>query len=76
MSSLEQSGNRIPDAWPVIFTFSLLVTYGTKTEKRTKKSATQLYNIALRKGTIFVKKNADFLQKNMLTSAKLKGPWY
>ena len=49
MSSLEQSGNRIPDAWPVIFTFSLLVTYVTKTENRTKKSATQLDTIALRK---------------------------
>ena len=63
MSSLEQSGNRIPDAWPVIFTFSLLVTYVTKTENRTKKSATQLDTIALRKGTIFVKKMLIFCKK-------------
>ena len=55
------------------FTFSLTVNLlFTKTENRTKK-ATHSHTIALSKGTIFVKKNPDFLQK-MLTSAKLREP--
>ena len=43
MANLEQSGNRIPDAWSVDLKFSSTVTfYLTKTERRTKKSLTQL----------------------------------
>ena len=42
-ANLEQSGSRIPDARPVKFMFSLIVTfYVTKTENRTKKFVTQL----------------------------------
>ena len=41
--NLEQSGSRIPDAWSVKLTFSLTVTnFLTSTEKRTKKSLTEL----------------------------------
>ena len=34
MANLEQSGSRIPAAWSVIFTFSLVTLYLTKTENR------------------------------------------
>ena len=41
--SLEQSGSQILDAWSVIITFALKVTFDlTKTKNRTKKSLTQL----------------------------------
>ena len=41
MANLEQSGNRIPDAWSLLLTFSLiLIFYLTKTEGRTKISLT------------------------------------
>ena len=41
--NLEQSGNRIPDAYPVKLIFLLIVTfYLSKTENRIKKSLTQL----------------------------------
>ena len=64
MANLEQSGNRIPDAQPVKLTFSLTVTfYLTKTENRTQKSLTWLSQYC-------------FESKKMLTSAKLRGPWY
>ena len=43
MANLEQCKNWILDAWSVILTLSLTVTfYFTKTENRTKKSQTQL----------------------------------
>ena len=34
MANLEQSGGRIPAAWSVIFTFSLITLYLTKSENR------------------------------------------
>ena len=38
MVNLEQSGSWIPDAWSVIFTFSVIVTFSlTKIENSTKK---------------------------------------
>ena len=41
MANLEETGSRIPDAWSVTLTFSLiLIFYLTKTESRTKKSLT------------------------------------
>ena len=44
MVNLEQSGSRVPDAWSVKLTFSLIATfYLTKTGNRTKKSLTQLF---------------------------------
>ena len=43
MANLKQSGSRIPDAWSVKLTFSLIVIfYLTKTENRNKKPLTQL----------------------------------
>ena len=63
MANLEQSGNRIPDAWSVIFTFSLIATfYLSKTEDRTEKSLT--HAIALGKGTISAKKCWFFAKEN------------
>ena len=57
MADLELSGSRIPDAWSVILSFSLIATfYFTKTENQNKEP------ISLSKSTIFAK-NADFLQK-------------
>ena len=56
MANLEQSGSRIPDALPVKFTSSLLVTfYLTRTENRTKTLKHSSRTIALTKGTIFAK---------------------
>ena len=53
MVNLEQSGSRIPDAWSVLLTFTLTVTfYLTTTENRTRKSLTQLsYYCTKGKGT-------------------------
>ena len=43
MGNLQPSGNRIPHAWSVKLTFSLIVAfYLTKPENRTKKSPMQL----------------------------------
>ena len=43
LANLQQSGSRIPDAWPRKITFLLIITfYFTKTESRTKKFLTQL----------------------------------
>ena len=43
MTNLQPSGSRIPDAWSLQLTFSLIVTfYVTKLENRTNKSLTQL----------------------------------
>ena len=45
MTNVEQSRSRIPDAWSVKFTFSLIVTfYLSKTENIIKKSLTELSN--------------------------------
>ena len=42
-ANLEQSGSRIPDAYPVKRTFLLLVTFHlSKVENRIEKSLTQL----------------------------------
>ena len=62
VANLEQSGSRIPDAWSVKLTFSLIVTfYLTKTENRTKK----IFNIALMLllwvKVLILTKSADFL---------------
>ena len=64
---LEQSGSWIRNAWSVKLTFSLITTfYYRKTENRTKNFSTQLSH----------PKNTDFLQKQILTSANLREPWY
>ena len=45
MTNVEQSRSRIPDAWSVKFTFSLIVTfYLSKTENIIKKSLAELSN--------------------------------
>ena len=45
MTNVEQSRSRIPDAWSVKFTFSLIVTfYLSETENIIKKSLTELSN--------------------------------
>ena len=76
MADLEHSGSRTPDVYYVKLTFSFIVTfYLTKAENKAKKFLTSSHTIALSKGTIFAK-NANFLQKEILTSAKLKEPWY
>ena len=56
-----------------IFINSNLLSY--KTEHRTKKSLTHPHTTALSKGIILAKK-CCFLPKKMLTSVKLRGPWY
>ena len=69
---------RKPDSGRIVvkLTFSFIVTfYLTKAENKAKKFLTSSHTIALSKGTIFAK-NANFLQKEILTSAKLKEPWY
>ena len=39
MANLQPSGRRVPDAWSIKLTFSLIITfYLTKTESRTKKN--------------------------------------
>ena len=62
---LEQFGTWIPDAQSVKLIVSLIVVtfYLTKTERRTRKSLTQLSNCcfeALSKGSLFAKKNPSF----------------
>ena len=72
-SNLEQSGGRISDAQSVKLIFSIIVTfYLTKTEKRTKKSLTQLPHYCFDYLYLFWLKNADFLQKNA-DIIKIKG---
>ena len=64
MANSEQSGSFFSVAQSVKLTFSLTVTfYLTKTENRTQKSLTLLSQYC-------------FESKKMLTSAKLRGPWY
>ena len=77
MVNLEQSVNQISEAWYVVLTFSLTVTfYPTKTENRKLKNLQQSsHAIALSKGTIFAKKMLLICQK-MLTSAELRRSWY
>ena len=75
-AKLEQCGSRSPDRQSVKLTFLLKVTfYLTKTDNRTNKISSSSNTIALSKGTIFAK-NDDFLQRKMLISAKLRGPFY
>ena len=74
--NLEQSGSRIPDAQSVKLIFSLIVTFRlTKTENRTKRSLRQLSRYCFEQCTILAKKRW-FFAKKMLTSVKLRGPWY
>ena len=64
MVNLEQSGSRIPNAWSVIFKFSLIeIFYLAKTENRTNKISNIPLTIALSKGTIFAKKMLIFCKK-------------
>ena len=41
MAYLEQPGSRIPGAWSVILTFSLIVTFDLKKKKRKKENRTK-----------------------------------
>ena len=84
-ANLEQSGYWIPDAQSVKPDISLIVTfYLTKTENRTKKSLKQLSHYCLEYyfevagiiKVLFWPKNTDFQPQKMLTSAKLRVPWY
>ena len=73
ITNLEQSKNRILHAWSIIFKFSLItIFYLTKAENRTKIYYTQLLRYWLWVKVVFLPKNADILQKNMLTLARLK----
>ena len=55
----------MPDAWSVILIFSLIVTlYLTNNANRTKNLKHSPRIDALSKGTIFAKRNIDFLRKN------------
>ena len=76
MANLQRSGCQIPNAQPVKLTFSLIVVtfYLIKTENTMKKSHTS-HTIAVSKGLFMPKKMLIFLQK-MLTSVKLRRPWY
>ena len=76
MANLQRSGCQIPNAQPVKLTFSLIVVtfYLIKTENTTKKSHSS-HTIAVSKGLFMPKKMLFFLQK-MLTSVKLRRPWY
>ena len=75
MANLEQSRSRILDAQSVKHTFSLPATfYLTKTENRTKKSQSQLSHYCFKVKNI-EQKMLSFCKK-MLTSAKLRQPWY
>ena len=72
MANLQPSRSRIPEAWSIKLTFSLTITFDfTKTENRNKKSLTQLSYVKV----AFLSENANFLQKIMLTSAKLRMSW-
>ena len=71
LANLEQSGGRIPDKESAKVMLSVMGIFClTKTEKRTKKSLTQLSQY-LSRGT-FWKKKANFLQKSAGIS-KIKG---
>ena len=76
MISLERFGSQIPHAWSVTLKFSLTVTfYLTKTENRTKKSLTYLSHYCFEWRYYFCQKMLIFCKK-MMTSAKLRKPWY
>ena len=76
MANLELSRSRIPDAEPIKSIFSLKVTFYLR---KLKTELKQIYNATLTLllwvKILFLPKNANFWQK-MLTSAKLKEPWY
>ena len=76
---MEQSGSQIPDTWSLKLIFSLIVTlYLAKTEKRTKRSLTQLshyyfekrYNFFPKKHRCFAK-NADISKIKKALALKL-----
>ena len=76
LTNLELFGSRIPDAQSIKLTFLLIVTfYLTKTERKIKKSLTQLSHRYFEQRYYFCQKMLIFCKK-MLTSAKLSGPWY
>ena len=74
LANLEQSGGRISDTESAKVMFSVIVTFClTKTEKRTKKSLTQLSYYCFGQRYFFGQNKLIFLKK-MLTSAKLREP--
>ena len=76
LTNFELFGSRIPDAQSIKLTFLLIVTfYLTKTERKIKKSLTQLSHRYFEQRYYFCQKMLIFCKK-MLTSAKLSGPWY
>ena len=75
LANLEQSRSRIPDTESAKVMFSVKVSFClTKTENRTTKKPNTALTILLWVKVLFWTKNANFLQKKMLTSAKLRGP--
>ena len=56
MANFEQSGSRIPDAWSVKLTFSLIITFSQKLKTELINLKHSSHAIALSKGTIFDKK--------------------
>ena len=66
----------VSGTWSVKRIFSLIaIFYIIKTENKTKKSLTQLSHYCFEQRYYFGQKMLIFLQK-ILTSAKLRGPWY
>ena len=70
---LEQSGSRILDAFSLAVTF-----YLRKTELRFHSSfkVYTVFTLFLWVELPFLPQKCEFLQKQMLTSTKLKGSWY
>ena len=76
MVNLEQSGSRIPNAWSVILTFSLILIFILqKLKAELKNLSHSSCAIALIKGLIFAKKKQIFCHQ-ILILAKLKESWY
>ena len=68
--------HRISDEESAKLAFSLKVTFILqKLKTKLKNFSHSCHNIALSKGIIFAKK-LIFCKKRILTSAKLRGPWY
>ena len=71
MANLQPSGSWIRDGWSIELTFSLIVTfYLTKPENRTALI------LKLWVKVLFLQKKCWFFAPRMLTSTKLKEPWY
>ena len=69
MANLEQSGRRIPNAWSVKLTFSLIETILQKLETELKNIYHSSHTLSK---TLFLTNMLIFC-KTMLTSAKLRG---